>query len=155
MPWRNDAVPEDTRRLMEDVLDAAWEVYSTLGPGFLEGIYDACLAHELRLRGHAVTSEVWLPVEFKGLLLDRAQRADLIVDGRLIIEVKSAEELARVHRLQLVSYLKATGFDAGLLVSFNVPYFKKGFERVVHPKLLSRILGRSEGASLAAAPDQG
>ena len=117
--------------ITEKVLGAAIEVHKHLGPGLLESTYEACLCHELAIRGLSFQQQVQLPLEYKGLRLDAAFRLDLVVEGKIIIELKSQESLLPVHEAQLMTYLKLTGMRVGLLLNFNVPIMKDGIIRRV------------------------
>jgi GxxExxY protein len=126
-----DPVPADVELLAKDVVDAAYRVHRELGPGLLESVYEACLDHELRKRGCKVETQVPVPVVYDGLRLDAGLRLDLLVGGRLIVEVKSVERMNPVYDAQLLTYLKLTGLRLGLLINFNVGVIKKGINRVV------------------------
>jgi len=122
---------------MDRVVDCAFRVHRAVGPGLLESIYRKCLLHEIKRNGLRAEEEVWLPLHYEDLLLDRALRADIVVEGTIIVEVKAIETLLGVHRAQVVTYLRASGLPAGLLVNFHVEYFKQGYDRLVNPALLS------------------
>jgi GxxExxY protein len=116
----------------EGVIGAAINVHRELGPGLLESAYQACLAHELNARGLSVEREVPLPVIYKGLKMDCGYRLDLIVQERVIVEVKCVERFDPIHVAQVVTYLKLSGRDLALLINFNVPLLKHGIKRIVH-----------------------
>lgn len=130
MPIGDCTTPED-ERFAASVVAAARKVHSYLGAGLLESSYAACLAHELRLRGHDVVHEVGVPLEYEGLRLEVGYRIDLLVDSRIVVEVKAVETLLPVHTAQLLTYLKLMKLDLGLLINFNVPLIKDGIRRVV------------------------
>lgn len=113
-----------------DVIGAMLEVHRGLGPGLLESVYERCLAKELELRGMKFERQVALPLRYKGFDLDLSHRLDLVVDGSVIVELKSVEQLTNVHVAQLVTYLKLTGIPVGLLVNFNVCLLRDGLKRV-------------------------
>lgn len=117
--------------LSNRVIGLAIEVHRHLGPGLLESAYEACLAHELHAAGIACERQKDLPVRYKGLELDCAYRIDLLVDGALVLELKSVERLLPIHEAQLLTYLKLTGVRTGLLINFNVPFLKDGLKRMV------------------------
>jgi GxxExxY protein len=119
-------------QLSEHVIGAAIEVHRELGPGLLESVYEACLVHELCERGLGIERQKALPVRYKSVLVDPGLRLDLIVDRRLIVEIKSVERLERVHEKQLLSYLRLSGCHLGLLVNFNVRLMREGIRRIVH-----------------------
>ena len=113
------------------VVDAAMRVHSLVGPGVLEGAYQACLAHELRRRGLSVRVQVPLPVEYDGVYIEVGYRADLIVDEVVIVELKAIAKLLPIHEAQVLSYLKLSGFRLGLLINFHVLHLKDGIKRLV------------------------
>jgi GxxExxY protein len=107
------------------------EVHRALGPGLLESVYQACLCHELKLRGITFHQEVDLPVAYKGVKLDCGYRVDLIAADKVVVELKSVQEILPVHEAQLLTYLRLTGLRIGLLVNFNVAVLKNGIRRRV------------------------
>jgi GxxExxY protein len=113
------------------VLDAAFAVHRTLGPGLLESTYEICLEHELCLRGHEVQRQVALPVVYDTIKLDAGYRIDLLIDGAVIVEVKSVETLAPVHEAQVLTYLKLSSRRLGYLINFNVALLKQGIKRMI------------------------
>lgn len=115
------------------VIGAAIEVHRRLGPGFLESAYEHALCAELALRGISFERQVAVPIEYKGRLIGES-KIDLIVAERLVVELKAIERLAPVHRAQVISYLKATGCQVGLLINFNVPILALGIKRLVLSK---------------------
>lgn len=117
-------------QITEIIIGAAIEVHRTLGPGLLESAYQQCLCHELHLRGIEFQRQVDLPVKYKGVLIDCAYRIDLIVAGKVIVELKSVDKLHPVHEAQLLTYLKLTGIRVGLLINFNVPVLRNGIKRM-------------------------
>lgn len=122
-------VPEN--ELSQRILGAAIEVHRALGPGLLENVYRECLAHELTLRGLRFEREKRLPVRYKGVHLDCGFRLDFVVEGSVVLELKTVEALLPVHASQLLTYLKLTGCRLGLLVNWNVPVLRDGVRRVV------------------------
>jgi GxxExxY protein len=116
--------------LVADVLDAAIEVHRTLGPGFLETIYEQAMCVELAMRGIAFSRQAVVQVHYKGEVVGDA-RIDLLVDHRLIIELKAIEHLAPIHLAQAMSYLKATRLPLALLINFNAPVLLRGVRRVI------------------------
>jgi len=106
------------------------EVHSHWGPGLLESIYEKSLAHELQLRGVEVRRQVKLQLKYKDLVLDDDFKLDLVVDGKVIIELKVVKELAGIHQAQLMTYMKLTGCKIGLLINFNVVHLKDGIRRL-------------------------
>ncbi len=111
------------------VIGAAIEVHRVLGPGLLESVYEAALAHELSCQGHAVGRQIELPVEYKGLQLGCGFRIDLLVDDSVIVELKTIESFHPIHEAQLLSYMRLSGKRVGLLINFNVKLLKDGVRR--------------------------
>jgi len=114
------------------VVDAAIKVHRTLGPGLLESAYEACLLYELRKRQIKVLSQVELPVIYDSVVLDVGYRLDLLVEDCVIVELKAVEKLLPIHEAQLLSYLKLSGKQVGLLINFNVFRLKQGIKRFVN-----------------------
>jgi GxxExxY protein len=113
------------------VITAALKVRSALGPGLLESAYEACLAHELRKAGLRVESQVRLPVVYDGIKLDLGYRIDMLVNDLVVVELKSVEEISRVHVAQVLSYMKLSKKQLGLIINFNVLRLKDGIKRLV------------------------
>jgi GxxExxY protein len=122
----------DENRLATEVIGAAIEVHKTLGPGLLESAYHDCLCHELSLRKLNFEREARIAVGYKGLLIDNAYRADLVVGGRLLVELKSVAKIESLHKAQLLTYLRLTGKKLGLLINFNTELVKHGVYRVAN-----------------------
>ena len=118
-------------QLSEAVIGAVIEVHRTLGPGLLESAYQQCLAHELTLRGIAFQLEVNLPVDYKGVHLDCGYRIDFVVEGKILLEIKSVDTLAPIHEAQLITYLKLSGKRVGLLINFNSSVIRNSIIRRV------------------------
>ena len=123
--------PEETNRVTEAIIGAAIEVHRTLGPGFLESIYEEALCVELTLRGARYTRQVPVAVDYKGHRIGES-RLDLLVDDAVVVELKAVDALAPVHTAQVISYLKATGCRIGLLINFNVKRLTDGIRRIVY-----------------------
>ena len=113
------------------IVDAGLKVHRTLGPGLLESVYEKCLAHELIRRSLSVQRQVWLPVEYEGIRLSSGCRLDLVVEDDVIVEIKAIDAFSRIHRAQLLTYLRLSRLTVGLLINFNVELFKDGVRRVV------------------------
>ena len=122
----------DINHLTGKVIGAAIEVHKTLGPGLLESVYEECLCRELQLSKISYERQKGLPVEYKGAMLDCGYRLDLVVEGRLIVELKSCDTLQPIHEAQLLTYLKITNIKIGLLINFNVPVLKDGIKRMAN-----------------------
>ena len=114
------------------VVDAAFKIHTTLGPGLFESVYEAALEYELQKRGLRVEHQIGLPVRYEEVRLELGFRVDLIVDWKVIVEIKSVEALAPVHKKQLLTYLRLTDLRLGLLINFNVELIKHGIHRVVN-----------------------
>ncbi len=123
---------EEMNRITEAVIQAAMEVHRALGPGLLESAYEACLAFELAQRGLKVEQQKPLPVVYKEVRLDCGYRLDLLVEEKVIVEIKAIDQLLPVHYAQLLSYLKLSGCRVGLLINFNVKVLKNGIHRLVN-----------------------
>jgi GxxExxY protein len=113
------------------IVDASMHIHRSLGPGLLESVYQALLEHELKKRGLNVQTEVPIPLHWDGVELDLGFRADLVVEGEVIVELKSVERCQPVHQKQLLTYLKVSGLQVGLLVNFGEALLKDGVHRVV------------------------
>ena len=122
---------DEERKLTEKIIGAAMEVHSYWGPGLLESIYEKSLAHELSLQGIDVRRQVPLNLKYKDLELDTDFALDLIVAGRVVVELKVVTELAPIHEAQLMTYMKLTDCKVGLLINFNVTRLKDGIRRIV------------------------
>lgn len=118
--------------LTGEIIAAAIEVHRALGAGLLESAYHECLAHELSIRGVRYECEIPVAVEYKGLRICDAYRADFLVENRVIVELKAVERVMDVHKAQLLTYLKLTGRRCGLLLNFNTSLMKKGIYRIVN-----------------------
>ncbi len=114
-----------------EIVDSAFRVHKSLGPGLLENVYQAALAYELTKRGLKIQLERGIPTEYEGVRLEVGFRADIIVENKVIIECKSVEALAPVHSKILLTYLRLAGTRLGLLINFNVELIKDGIRRVV------------------------
>lgn len=117
--------------LTEAVIGACIEVHRIIGPGLLESAYEQCLCKELSLRGIPFVAQIPLPVTYKGILLDCGHRVDLLVDGRLVIELKTVEKILPIHEAQVLTYLRLGGWKIGLLINFNVQFLRDGIKRIV------------------------
>ena|ERR1700729_2098306 len=118
--------------LSRQIVDAAYRIHTTLGPGLLESVYVLTLAWELEQRGLRVVRQSEVPVVYQGTRIEAGFRADLIVDDQVIVEVKSVETLAPVHKKQLLTYLRLANKRLGLLLNFNVVLIKDGITRIVN-----------------------
>jgi len=112
--------------LTAQILAAAFEVHTTLGPGMLESAYEACLACELELRGLQVRRQQAVPLIYKGVQIETGYRLDLVVERTVVLELKAVDQLNSVHQAQLISYLRASGYPLGLLINFHTRQLKEG-----------------------------
>jgi len=127
-PERGESDPD---AVASAIVDSAIKVHRALGPGLLESAYHQCLAHELRLRGFCVDSEVPLPVRYEGLRVDAGYRVDMIVDRAVLVENKAVERLLPIHEAQLLTYMRLSGIALGFLLNWNVRLMKTGIRRMV------------------------
>jgi GxxExxY protein len=116
------------------IVDAAYRVHTVLGPGLLESVYEEVLAHELRKRGLTVVQQQSIPVVYEETRLETGFRADLIIEDRVIVEVKSITEIAPIHKKQLLTYLRLADKRVGLLINFNGFLIRDGITRIVNGK---------------------
>jgi GxxExxY protein len=131
---RRDAedAEEAYRAVSTLVIGAAIDVHRALGPGLHESAYFACLARELELRGESFRAQVPVPVVYKGVHLNCGYRLDLLVENRLVVELKAVEQIHPVHFVQVLTYLRLTGHRLGLLINFNVPILRLGIRRIAN-----------------------
>jgi GxxExxY protein len=122
---------EDLNKLTYNIIGCAYKVHSALGPGLLESTYEACLAYELKKLNYLVESQKSLPVVYEEVKLDAGYRIDLLVESKIVIELKSVEAINDVHVAQILTYLKLSGNKIGLLINFNVKDLKEGIKRYV------------------------
>ena len=118
--------------LTRSVISAAIEVHRALGPGLMESAYEECLCRELSIRRHTFERQVHLPIGYKGVKLDCGYRMDIVVDDTVLLELKAVEQLLPIHEAQLITYLKLSNKEVGLLINFNVPVLKDGIIRRVN-----------------------
>ncbi len=117
------------------VVDASFKIHSTLGPGLLESVYEAILQRELTKRGLKVQRQVPIPIRWEDLEFDEGFRADLIVEDRIVVELKSVEQLAPVHPKQVLTYIRLLDYRLGLLINFGAPLLKDGLKRIINGKI--------------------
>lgn len=118
--------------ITSEIIGAAIEVHKALGPGLLESSYNECLAYELGSRGLLVQQEIPLSIVYKEIELDHGYRMDLLVENKVVVELKSVEELTDVHTAQILTYMKLGGYDLGLIINFHVKFLKDGIRRFVY-----------------------
>lgn len=124
------AISPEVNRAASLIVDAAFAVHTGLGPGLLESVYEACLLYELRKRKLRAQGQLVLPVLYDGMQIDAGLRIDALVDGCVIVELKTVEKILPVHHAQVLTYLKLTGVRLGLLINFNVPLIRDGIRRI-------------------------
>ncbi len=124
---RNEA---NLKELSGAIVDSALKVHRILGPGLLESAYEHCLAFELSRRGFEIKRQVILPIEYEGETLEVGYRLDLLVEEKIVVEIKSVEKLMPLHEAQLLTYLKLSRYTIGLLMNFNVTLLKLGLKRL-------------------------
>jgi len=122
----------DINELSSKIIGAAIEVHKKLGPGLLESVYEECICYELSLRGISFERQKPLPVVYKGKKLDCGYRLDIVVENAIILELKSCEKIEPIHRAQLLTYLKLSDLNLGLLLNFNTPVMRDGIVRIVN-----------------------
>jgi GxxExxY protein len=125
-------IPSEIERLATLAVDAAFAVHIELGPGLLESAYQACFVHELGLRGVAYQKELPIPLDYKGIRIEVGFRADVIIEQKLLIELKAVERLLPIHKAQVITYLKLTHLPLGILVNFNEVLVKNGIQRILN-----------------------
>ena len=132
-PQRAQSATEVTgvNQVTHAIIGAAMKVHSALGPGLLESAYEACLVHELRKAGLKVEQQVELPVNYDSVRIDLGYRIDLVVNDCVIVELKCVERIAPVHEAQLISYMRLSKKNVGLLINFHVRHLKDGIKRFV------------------------
>ena len=124
-------ISEREDQIAKAIVNSAYTVHKTLGPGLLESIYEVCFCHELTKQGLSVRRQVVLPIIYDGIKFDEGLRLDVLVEGLIICELKAVEEMNPVFMAQLISHLKLAGKRIGFLINFNVPLIKNGIKRVV------------------------
>jgi GxxExxY protein len=124
-------IPSELNEISGKIVNAAFEVHSNLGPGLIESVYEVCLAQELEEREINFERQKTLPIQYKNNFIDDALRIDLLIENKVIVELKAVENILPVHEAQLLTYLKLSKCRLGLLINFNVPLLKNGIKRIV------------------------
>jgi GxxExxY protein len=127
-------IPNEVEKLATLAVDSAFAVHSELGPGLLESAYQACFAHELSLRGIGYQREIPVPLNYKGVRIEIGFRADVVIEQKLLIELKAVEQLLPIHKAQVITYLKLMRLPLGLMINFNEVLIKDGIRRVLNIK---------------------
>ena len=123
------------KKLTGEVIGICMEVHSALGPGLLESAYQECLFYKLEKHGLKVAKEKLMPLIFEEVKLDCGYRVDLLIENKLVLELKSVESLNDVHLAQILTYLKLGSYKLGLLINFNVAHLRDGIKRVINSKI--------------------
>jgi len=118
--------------ITSEIIGAAIEVHKELGPGLLETAYNECLAYELINRGLFVQREIPMPIVYKEVELDHGYRMDLLVENKVVVELKTVEKFTDVHTAQILTYMKLGSYDLGLLINFHVKLLKNGIKRFIY-----------------------
>ena len=113
-------------------VDICYKIHTTLGPGLLESVYEVVLAHELKRRGLSVSRQVSIPIEYHGIKFDEGFRVDILVENKVIIELKSVESMNNAHKKQVLTYLRLTGLKLGYLLNFGEALMKDGISRIIN-----------------------
>jgi GxxExxY protein len=135
---RREGAKEERGRVMteneiaKEVVDAAFKVHTTLGPGLLESVYEIVLVHELKRRGLAATRQLSVPIRYDSILFDEGFRADVVVEDKVILELKSLESVTGAHKKKLLTYLRLADKRLGLLINFGEELIKDGISRIVN-----------------------
>lgn len=129
MPFAPTSAEEE--RVARAIVDAAYTVHKTLGPGLLEQVYEVCFCHELGKRGLSYCRQVVVPIVYDGITFDEGLRLDVLVEDSIICELKAVETMHPVFTAQILTYLKLTGKRLGFLINFNVPLIKHGIQRLI------------------------
>ncbi len=125
------SISHELEALAEKVVDAAFHVHKKLGPGLLESVYETCLCYELSLRKIPYLQQVTLPIIYQNVKLETGLRLDILVDDKIILELKAVEKMNPLYEAQLLTYLKLSGLRLGFLINFNVPLIKDGIKRMI------------------------
>ncbi len=125
-------IPEELNDIGTKIIGAAIEVHKTLGPGLLERIYEVCLCHELKKIGLEVERQKYLPIIYDGIEFDEGLRLDILVENKVIIELKAVDQVNPIWKAQLLSHLKLTNNVLGYIINFNTPLLKNGITRMVN-----------------------
>jgi GxxExxY protein len=125
-------IPAEIEQMATVAVDASFAVHMELGPGLLESAYEACFARELELRGINYQRQLPVPLNYKGKIIEVGFRADVVIGGKLLIELKAVEQVIPVHKAQVITYLKILKLPLGLLINFNEALIKDGIQRVLN-----------------------
>ena len=126
-----NSLPKQEEAIGKSIVNAAYKVHSELGPGLLEKVYEVCLAHELKKDGLIVARQVDIPIQYDGIVFDEGLRLDILVENKVIVEIKAVDLVNPVWQAQVLSHLKLTNHRLGYLINFNVPRIKDGIKRII------------------------
>ncbi len=126
-----EKLSEQKESIGKSIVNAVFKVHSELGPGLLEKVYEVCLTHELRKAGLLVARQIDIPIQYDGIVFDEGLRLDLLVDDKVIIEIKAVDQVNPVWQAQVLSHLRLTIRRLGYLINFNVPLIKEGIKRII------------------------
>jgi GxxExxY protein len=126
-----EKVSEFEEQLGRAIVTAAFNVHTQMGPGLLEKVYEVCITHELRKSGYGVARQVDIPIQYDGITFQEGLRLDLLVENKVIVEIKALDQVNPVWQAQVLSHLKLTGLRLGYLINFNVPLIKDGIKRLI------------------------
>lgn len=147
LPWVGMFTPNmEIDSLAEMVIGCAIKVHREMGPGLTEPIYEECMLLELQMAAIPFQCERRLPIAYRETVLKTYIRIDILVDNRLILELKAVDSISGIHKAQVIAYLKLTGFPAGLLINFNEPTLVAGVRRLDHPDIYVRKRGATRSA---------
>jgi GxxExxY protein len=127
----HEPISEEVERIAHEIIQCAFRVHKTLGPGLLESVYEACLCHELTKANLSFVRQAALPIVYDDLVLETGLRIDLLVESCVVVELKACEQSTPLHEAQLITYLKLSNNRLGLLINFNVRLLKEGLKRIV------------------------
>lgn len=128
---QSQKLPDETERIVTEIVDAAFQVHKALGPGLLESVYQACMSREFSRRGIEVEREVSIPVVYDGLRLESGLKLDFLVAQEIVLELKAVDVMLPVHNAQVLSYMRLANKRIGLLINFHVPLIRDGIKRFV------------------------
>ncbi len=126
-----EELSDNEERIGKAIVNAAYLVHSQLGPGLLEKVYEVCITHELRKVDMLVARQVDIPIQYDGIQFDEGLRLDLLVENKVVVEVKAVDQVNPVWQAQVLSHLKLTGLRLGYFINFNVPLIKNGIKRII------------------------
>jgi len=127
-----EKIPQELEAIGKSVVDAAYKVHKALGPGLLEKVYEVAFCHEIRKKGYECIRQVYIPIVYDGIEFEEGLRLDVIIEEKVIVELKALENVNPVWEAQIISHLKLTNNRLGFLINFNVPLIKQGIRRFVN-----------------------